>query len=362
MKYNRVILLILCIVNTLNIFAVYDGRLADDPYHKSPILLYIIIIIAIVGAVVKGFASKNNKGAGTIRKKTATKSKPVSKIYQETGMFWDECPSCKGSGWVDGKEVSYLVTPPETICCDQCKGYGRQLTHEAELLHAEYCKQFDEEQTKLWNLLSQINRESAEERKKIDADRWLKKQQAISQIKSAGRSVLKEDEYLEQLDELRPKRRELAKKIMAMLETEPLCTSCQDEKPIKDCPICRGTGHILTAEANELMDVFSELVTTIKQLWSDLRALYLPDTDSSIHISDRRNFLRLSAGAKNDDPPKSTLIRNRILQLLIHEPICPHCMGAGHRRVILDFATNKAYEQVVCPRCKGHGRLYYNNR
>lgn len=357
---RRIYLTIIASLNCCLSFASYDGRLADDPYHKSQTWLYIIIIIAIVCAVVKRFTS-NNKSADATRKKSETKSKPITKVYHETGRYWDVCPSCKGSGWVDGKEIYYLFEPPATVCCEHCKGYGHQLTSEVELLHAEYCKQYDEEQTNERNLRIQKKKERAEEKKKLSEERLAEKRQAIVEIKSAGRSVLKEDEYLKQLKELRAKRKELGKKIMAMLEAESLCTSCQNENQRKDCPICRGTGHILTAEANKQMDVWLELSATTKQLWSDFRALYPLDTDSGFHFSSIENLISLFSGTQNNNPPKSTLIRDRIVKLLENEPYCLHCMAAGHLRVSLDYATNKAHEQVACPRCKGRGRLYYND-
>lgn len=341
-------------------YASYDGRLADDPYYKSPTWLYVIIIIAIVCAVVKGFTSKNNKGADVTRKRPETKSNPVTKVYQETGRFWDECPSCKGSGWIDGKEISYLFAPPETVCCDQCKGYGHQLTPEAELLHAEYCKQYNEEQADARKLSIQREKERAEKQKKLSEERWNRKRQAIADIRSAGRSVLKEDEYLKQLEDLRAKRKELGKKAMDMLNGEPLCTSCQDGNIKKDCPVCRGTGHIPTAEANNLIDEILALSSTIKQLWSDYCALYPQNLESGIHISSLESLVNMFSGTQKNNPPKSSLIRERIVELLKDEPYCLHCMAAGHLRVITDYATNKAYERVACPRCKGQGRLYYN--
>lgn len=341
-------------------YASYDGRLADDPYHKSPTWLYIIIIIAIISAIVKGFTSKNNNGANATRKKSATKSKPVTKVYQETGIYWDECPSCNGSGWIDGKEISYLVAPPETVCCNQCKGYGHQLTPEAKLLHAEYCQQYNDEQTKEKNLRIQKEKERAEIKKKLSEERWQRKRQAITEIKSAGRQVLKEDEYLNQLEELRTKRNGLIKNIMAMLETEPICTLCQNEKPKKDCPVCRGTGHIPTIEANKQIDILFELLAKTKQLWSDYRALYPQDIDSGFNISAIENLISLSSGTQNNNPPKSTLMRERIVKLLENEPYCPHCMAAGHLKVRIDYSTKRAYAQVACSRCNGSGKLYYN--
>lgn len=361
MIFRRIYITIIASLSCCLSFASYDGRLADDPYHKSPTWLYIFLIIAIVCAIVKGFTSKDNKGANATRKKTETKPKPVTKVYQETGRYWDECPSCKGSGWIGGKEVFYLVAPPETVCCDKCKGYGHQLTPEAELLHAEYCKQCDEEQTKERNLRIQKEKERAEEKKRLSEERWQRKQQAIANIKSASRSVLKEDEYLKQIEELRAKRKALGKKMMAMLEIEPLCTSCQNEKPIKDCPICRGTGHILTEEANRQMDIWLELLTATKQLYNDSRALYPQDTDSEFHSSYIDNLISLSSGTQNNNPPKSTLIRERVVKLLENEPYCLNCMAAGHLKVRTDSYTKRAYAQVACSRCKGRGRLYYND-
>lgn len=358
----RLIIITLTLLsNHILAYANYDGRLADNPYHKSPTWLYIIIIIAIISAIVKGFTSKNNKGANATRKKSETKSKSVTKVYQEMGRYWDVCPSCNGSGWIYGKEISCLVAPPETVCCDQCKGYGHQLTPEAKLLHAEYCQQYNDEQTKERNLRIQKEKERAEIKKKLSEERWQRKQQAIIEIKSAGRQVLKEDEYLNQLEELRTKRNGLIKNIMAMLKTEPICTSCQNEKPKKDCPVCRGTGHILTIEANKQIDILLEIFAKSKQLWSDYRALYPHEDYSEFRFSSIDNLINQFSGTtQNIDPPKSTLMRNRIVKLLENEPYCFHCMAAGHLRVISDHATNKAFEQIACPRCKGQGRLYYN--
>lgn len=360
-KIRYIVLSFSLLIGSITTYASYDGRLADDPYHKSPTWLYVIIIIAIVCAVVKGFSSKNNKGADVTRKKSETKSNPVTRVYQETGRYSEECPVCKGKKWIDGKEISYLVAPPETVCCDQCKGYGHQLTPDAELLHSEYCKQYNEEQTIARSLRIQKEKERGEEQKRLSEEKWRKKQQAIANIKSAGRKVLKEDEYLKKLEELRAKRKELGKKIISMLECEPLCTSCQEGNIKKDCPVCRGTGHIPTSETNDLIDEVLALSSTIKQLWSDYRALYHQEVDTGFHISYIKTFVELTSSSQNSNPPKSTLMRNRIVELLKNEPYCLHCKAAGHLRVITDYATNKAYEQVACPCCKGRGKLYYND-
>lgn len=166
---------------------------------------------------------------------------------------------------------------------------------------------------------------------------------------------------MNELEELRANRKELVRKIMAMLETEPICTSCQNEKPKKDCPVCRGTGHIPTIEANKQIDILLELFAKTKQLWSDYRALYPHDDDSGFRFSSIENIInRFSGTTQNIDPPKSTLMRGRIVKLLESEPYCFHCMATSHLRVILDHATNKAYERIACPRCKCQGRLYYN--
>lgn len=356
-----VIITMILLASHIMAYASYDGRLADDPYHESPTWLYVVLFIAIVCGIVKALSNKKNKSSNISKTKTDKQPKTSTKVYQETGRYWDECPSCKGSGWIDGKEISYLFAPPGTVCCDQCNGYGHQLTPEAELLHAEYCKQYNEEQTKLRNLRIQKEKKREEEKKRLSEESWKKKQQAVADIKSAGRSVLKEDEYLNQLDELRAKRKELGKQIMAMLEAEPLCTSCQEGTLQKDCPICRGSGHIPTIEANKQIDKLLELSNKIKQLWCDCRALYPHDLNTGFTISSIENFINLFSDTQKNNPPKSTLIRNRIVELLKDEPYCLHCMAAGHLRVIKDNATNKAYEQIPCPRCKGQGRLYYND-
>ena len=360
MIYRRIFLTIISSLSYCLSFASYDGRLADDPYHKSPTWLYAIIFIVIVYGIVKALSNKRSKSTNNSKRKTEKRPKNTAKVYQETGLYWDECPVCKGNKWIEGKEISYLVAPPETVCCDQCKGYGHQLSPEAELLHAEYCKQYNEEQTIARRLRIQKEKKREEEKKRLSEESWKKKQQAVADIKSAGRSVLKEDEYLSQLDELRAKRKELGKQIMAMLEAEPLCTSCQEGTLQKDCPICRGTGHIPTIEANKQIDKLLELSNKIKQLWCDCRALYPHDLNSGFTISSIENLINQFSDTQKINPPKSTLIRNRIVELL-KDPYCLHCMAAGHLRVIKDNATNKAYEQIPCPRCKGQGKLYYND-
>lgn len=360
MTVPRLYLTIISSLTCCMAYATYDGRLADDPYHKSPTWLYIIVLGAIIYGIIRGLNASISKRIP--KKKTNPESKPIQREYVEYGSSWDECPSCKGTGWVDGKEISYLLAPPETVCCDQCKGYRHQLTPEAELLHAEYCKQYDEEQIEERNLRIQKEKERAEIKKKLSEERWQRKQNAIAEIKSGGRRVLKEDEYLNELEELRTNRKELVKKVMTMLETEPLCTSCQNEKPKQDCPVCRGTGHIPTKEANKQIDILLELFAKTKQLWHDYNALYPHDIDSEFHFSSIGFLINQFSGTtQNINPPKSTLIRDRIVKLLENEPYCRHCMATGHLKVRLDYSTQKAYEQVPCQRCKGRGRLYYNN-
>lgn len=148
---------------------------------------------------------------------------------------------------------------------------------------------------------------------------------------------------------------------MDILDDEPLCTSCQDGNIKKDCPICRRSGHIPTVEANNLIDEIIALSSTIKQLWSDYRAIYPQNLESGIHISSVESLVNMFSGTHKNNPPKSSLIRERIVELLKDEPYCLHCMAAGHLRVRLDYATNQAYKQVGCPRCKGQRRLYFND-
>ena len=109
------------------------------------------------------------------------------------------------------------------------------------------------------------------------------------------------------------------------------------------------------------MDIWLELLTTTKQLYSDFRALYPQDTDSGFHSSYIDNLISLCSGRQNNNPPKSSLIRERIVKLLKNEPYCLHCMAVGHLKVRTDYDTKKAYAQVACSRCKGRGRLYYND-
>ncbi|MDE6460703.1 MAG: hypothetical protein K2K52_07755 [Paramuribaculum sp.] len=309
--------------------------------------------------MVKGIYSLIKKHNFPPRKDYERLNKEI-KTYQTSGRYWDECPYCHGTGFTKGKEISYLAFPPEKVCCDQCKGYGHRLTPEAERLHDEYCKQYNEEQREARILRDKIEKEREEERKKISEEKWNKKRQVISDIKSAGRSVLKENEYLSQLDILRDKRKELVRKIMSDIEKEPICTSCHIGKIRKDCSVCRGTGHIPTIEANKLIDKVLELSKAIKQLWSDYRALYPQDEDAGIRISSIVALTNLWSDTKRINPPKSALMRSRIVELLKEEPYCQHCLATGYLGVIVNEVTKKAYEQVICNRCNGSGKLYYN--
>lgn len=361
MIYQRLLLAIFFLMSYCLSYASYDGRLADDPYHESPTWLYVVLFIVIVCAVVKAVSIIGGRSTNISKSKTDKQQKTTAKVYRGTGRYWDECPSCKGSGWIGGKEISYIVAPPETVCCEQCKGYGHQMTPEAELLHVEYCKQCNQEQTEERRLRIHKEKEQAEKQRKLSEERWKKKQLAIADIRSAGRSILKEDEYLKQIEELRTKRKELGKKAMDRLDGEPLCTSCQDGIIKKDCSVCRGTGHIPSGEANNQIDEVLALSSTIKQLWSDYLALYPQNLEAGIHITSVESLVNMFSGKRKNNPPKSSLIRERIVELLKDEPYCLHCLAAGHLKVTIDYATNKAYEQIACPHCKGKGKLYYND-
>lgn len=44
-------------------FAEYDGRMADDPYHKSPTWIYILLVVglfALIGKLAKGGTHKKH--------------------------------------------------------------------------------------------------------------------------------------------------------------------------------------------------------------------------------------------------------------------------------------------------------------
>ena len=340
-------------------YAAYDGRLPDDPYRRSPVWIYVLIAIVILYSMVKGVYSLIKKHNFLLRKDDESLNKEI-KTYQASGRYWDECPYCHGTGFTKGKEISYLAFPPEKVSCDQCKGYGHRLTPEAERLHNEYCKQYNEEEREARILRDKVEKEREEERKKLSEENWNKKRQVISDIKSAGRSVLKENEYLRLLDELRDQRKELVRKIMSDIEREPLCTSCPNGNIQKDCPVCRGTGHIPTIEANNLIDKVFELSTTIKQLWGEYRVLYQQNEDASRHITSLESLTSLLFDAEQINLPQSTLIRDEIIEMLKEEPYCEYCKATGYLGVTVNEVTKKAYEQVSCCNCNGSGKLYYN--
>lgn len=364
MNASRFITTIIFVANSILAFAEYDGRLADDPYHKSPTWLYIIIIIGIIYAILKGVCnnSKSEKtNKSTIQNCRKTAESTSHKQYNQYGRYWEDCPSCKGRGWVDGKEVWYLVSPPESVCCDKCKGYGRQLTPEAEHLHAEYIEQYNKEQVEKQRDRDQRQKQREEEQRRIREERWQKKQQAITNIKAAGRKVLKEEEYTTQLVELRSTRKDLIATVMSMLKNEPICPICQNKESRKYCSDCRGTGHILTDSTLQYIDEGDEILARIKQLRLDYNAIYQPVIDASISSWSLNNFVsNLFPENQSINVPKSTTLKNRIIELLKEEPYCYHCMAAGHLKVRKDYSTDKAYEQVVCTRCNGSGRLHYD--
>lgn len=340
-------------------YAAYDGRLADDPYRKSPVWIYVLIAIGILYVMIKVIYNLIKKHNFPYLKDDKSLNKEI-KSYQASGRYWDVCPYCHGTGFTKGKEISYLAFPPEKVCCDQCKGYGHRLTPEAERLHDDYCKQYDEEQREARILRDKVEKEREEERKKLSEENWNKKRQVISDIKSAGRSVLKEHEYLSQLDELRAQRKELIRKIMSDIEKEPLCTSCSNGNIQKDCPVCRGTGHIPTIEANNLIDKVLELSSTIKQLWGEYRVLYQQNENVSRHIISLEGLTSLLSDREQINLPKSTLIRDKIIEMLKGEPYCEHCKATGYLGVTVNEVTKKAYERVICCNCNGRGKLYYN--
>lgn len=359
MNVLRFLTSIIFIANSILAFAEYDGRLADDPYHKSPTWLYILIVGGIIYVIVKGLS--NNSKSKRVNKSTRQnhqKTPDIShKKYRQYGRYWEECPSCKGKGWIDGKEVWYLVSPPENICCEKCKGYGHQLTTEAERLHDEYLAQYNKEQAEVRREREQREKQHEEEQRKINEERWQKKQEAIENIKAAGRKVLKEDEYTKQLEELRAKRKELVANVTSMLKDEPICPTCQNTETKKNCPDCRGTGHVLSDVSKPQIDTIFELTSAIRQLSADYLALY--NREPQIPLSLIEHFIGQNSSSISS-MPQSTLMRNRIVELLKDEPYCRHCMAAGHLKVEKDYSTNKAYEQVACSRCNGSGRLYYD--
>lgn len=51
MRRHRLFILITYIFYFCHAYASYDSRLSDDPYHKSPTWLYLIILIATKGTI-----------------------------------------------------------------------------------------------------------------------------------------------------------------------------------------------------------------------------------------------------------------------------------------------------------------------
>lgn len=361
--HHRIYITVIAVLSNCIAYAEYDGRLADDPYHKSPSWLYLLIVGCIIYAIVRGLSNKtksrNHKTSPQNLKKQSDST--PRKQYRQYGRYWDLCPNCKGSGCIDGKEVWFLVSPPESVCCDKCKGYGHQLTPEAERLHAEYLEQYNKEQAEAREVRTQRQKQREEEQKKIDEERHQKKHQAIADIKAAGRKILKEEEYKSLIAELRTKRKEKVESVMSNLKDEPVCTQCKNVESKKDCPVCRGTGHIPTAEANLLIDEIYNILAQIKELQTDCNNVYLPATEAPSSYISINNFAeQILSGTNNCGTPQSTLMRNKIVELLKDEPYCYSCMAAGRLKVRHDSPSEKAYEQIACSRCNGSGRLYYD--
>ena len=119
---NRILTTILLgIFIPLYAFAGYDGRLADDPYHKSPTWLYILLVVGLFALIGK----LANVG---IRKKAKRKLTPPlspKTIYKDSGRYWTICSECNGTGYVNGKESYVFSRNPYAISlgkvgCDKC--------------------------------------------------------------------------------------------------------------------------------------------------------------------------------------------------------------------------------------------------
>lgn len=134
------------ILSSLSLLAAYDGRLADNPYHKSAIWIYILIIVGVLTLIGKWAKRGNGK------RKSSTPTPPItSKInYKDTGLYWKICPTCKGRGYVDGKQSFKFPSTPDTISlgrvvCDKCKGFCHELNPEAISLYGELERQEQKE-------------------------------------------------------------------------------------------------------------------------------------------------------------------------------------------------------------------------
>ena len=332
-------------------FAEYDGRMADDPYHKSPTWIYILLVVglfALIGKLAKG---------GTHKKARRSQGPPLSPktIYKSSGRYWTTCPECNGTGYVDGKESYVFPKNPYTISlgkvvCDKCKGFCHKLTPEASDLYKELSIEEQKEGKAARDRLEQTKKE----KEKFEKERSDKLYEVRCKIVREGRKVHEQQYYIDELEKLRNRRMEIVNRIKEISKSQPICPSCNGLN--SDCFDCHGIGHIFNEALTKAYEEFLQYRSERTLIYTDYMALYGND---SISI----NKIALSPFILPDNAhhvsPKTEIIRNRIRNLVKEESLCLNCMAKGYVEVWMD-KNGKAYERIGCPKCHGQGKLYYD--
>ena len=125
------IILYTLLVECQFIYATYDGRLADDPYHRSITSSPFFNILLIIGGIVAVWLLIEKLRIDYDKKrKNKTIEKEASNFNLNKNYHEKEkrvCPKCNGK---------YIITVPEYDCPD-CRGTGQIMTEE------EYQKYFE---------------------------------------------------------------------------------------------------------------------------------------------------------------------------------------------------------------------------
>lgn len=349
---NRILTTILLgIFIPLYAFAGYDGRLADDPYHKSPTWLYILLVVGLFALIGK----LANVG---IRKKAKRKLTPPlspKTIYKDSGRYWTICSECNGTGYVNGKESYVFSRNPYAISlgkvgCDKCKGFCHELTSEALELYKELSIEKQKEETVSRDRLEQ----KRENKEKFEKERSGSLYETKCRILREGRKVYERQYYIDEMEKLREWRKGILNRIKEVSKIQPICSACNGLN--KDCSLCHGIGHVFNEELTKAYEEWLQYRVESELIRADYIALYGNDSLIINH-----NALSSFISSANTHPVPSTteIIRDRIRDLVKEEPFCLNCMAKGYVEVWMDN-DGKAYERIGCPKCHGLGKLYYD--
>ena len=95
MIYRRIFLTIITSLSYCLSFASYDGRLADDLYHKSPTWLYLVIFIAVVCGIVKAISKKKGNYTNVQKSKAKKYKKTLLKSIKKQDCIGTNVPLAK---------------------------------------------------------------------------------------------------------------------------------------------------------------------------------------------------------------------------------------------------------------------------